>query len=303
MDKELRGLQDLIESYERQRWRDALPLVLQGMVSVYGGFYGDKLSQDSPKEVWEGLRRSGISQIIDLRYDYPSEKFRARCDEYGIRYFSYPIHNDPKTIANIVEKFYDFSDLLSEGHFYMFGRTSSKLALCIYWTFGSNCGLYPLELRQWIAGDDSIMKKALPILNAIVNYKVDHADSLPDVKGYMDSLNGLVKDFKDSPYPRKVWYSIFDFKRAFRNESVVYDISVNGLGVVGYMYPSSHEYEVWEYDIVLRPAGSGKAGSFADAQLDIVMYLCQSIPWSIKYPALPQSTKMALGILRTSLGL
>lgn len=54
MDKELRGLQDSMELYERQRWRDSLPLVLQGMVSVYGGFYGDKLSQDSPKEVWEG---------------------------------------------------------------------------------------------------------------------------------------------------------------------------------------------------------------------------------------------------------
>lgn len=303
MDQNLRELQDMMESYERQRWHNSLPLVLQGMVSIYGGFFGDKLSQDNPKEVWEGLRRSGITQIIDLRYDYPSEKFKVRCDEYGIRYFSYPIHNDPETIANIVEKFYDFSDLLSEGHFYMFGRTSSKIALCIYWTFGSNCGLYPLELRQRIAGDDRIMKKALPILNAIVKYKVDHADSLLDVKGYMDSLNGLVKDFKESPYPRKVWYSIFDFKRGFRNESVVYDISVNGLGVVGYMYPFSHENELWVYDIVLRPAGSGKGRSFADAQLNVVMYLCQNIPLSIKYPALPQSTKMALGILRTSFGL
>lgn len=303
MDQDFSELRDMMESYERQRWRNSLPLVLQGMVSVYGGFFGDKLSQDSPKEVWEGLRRSGISQIIDLRYDYPSEKFRARCDEYGISYFSYPIHNDPETIANIVKNFYDFSDLLSEGHFYMFGRTSSKIALCIYWTFGSNCGLYPLELRQSITGDDHYMKKALPILNAIVHYKVDHVDSLFGGQQYTDSLNALVKDFKDSPYPPKVWYSIFDFKRAFRNESVVYDISVKGLGVVGYMYPSSHEYEVWEYDIVLRPAVSGKARSFADAQLEIVMYLCQIIPWSIKYPALPQSTKMALGILRTSLGL
>ena len=303
MDQNLRELQDMMESYERQRWHNSLPLVLQGMVSIYGGFFGDKLSQDSPKEVWEGLRRSGITQIIDLRYDYPSEKFKVRCDEYGIRYFSYPIHNAPETIANIVEKFYDFSDLLSEGHFYMFGRTSSKIALCIYWTFGSNCGLYPLELRQRITSDDRIIKKALPILNAIVKYKVDHADSLLDVKGYMDSLNGLVKDFKESPYPRKVWYSIFDFTRGFRNESVVYDISVNGLGVVGYMYPFSHENELWVYDIVLRPAGSGKGRSFADAQLDVVMYLCQNIPLSIKYPALPQSTKMALGILRTSFGL
>ena len=293
----------MMESYERQRMHNSFSPVLQDMTRVYGGFFGDKLSHDSSKEVWEGLLRSGISQIIDLRYDCPSEEFMTRCEEYGIRYFSYPIHNSPKTIANIVEKFDDFSDLLSEGHFYMFGRTSSQIALCIYWTFGSNCGLYPLELRQSITGDDYCMTKVMPILNAIVNYKVEHADSLSDGKEYMDSLSGLVKDFKDSPYPRKVWYSIFDFKRAFRNESVVYDISVNGLGVVGYMYPSGLEDEVWEYDIVLRSAKSGKAGSFADAQLDIVMYLCQIIPWSIKYPALPRSTKMAFGLLRASFGL
>lgn len=199
--------------------------------------------------------------------------------------------------------FYDFSDLLNEGHFYMMGRTSSKIALCIYWAFGSNCGLYPLELRQRITGDKHYMKKALPILNGIVKYKVEHADSLLDGDSYLDSLNELVRDFKDNPYPPKVWYSIFDFIRAFRNGSVVYDISVNGLGVVGYMYPSSHEYEAWEYDIVLRPAVSGKARSFADAQLGVVRHLCQIVPNSIKYPALPQSTKMALGILRISLGL
>jgi hypothetical protein len=225
------------------------------------------------------------------------------CEECGIRYFSYPIHNDPETIANIVEKFYDFSALLNEEYFYMMGRTSSKIALCIYWAFGSTCGPYPLELRKSITGDEHYMKKALPIFNGIVKYKVEHADSLLDGDSYLDSLTELVRDFKENPYPSKVWYSIFDFIRAFRNGSVVYDISVNGLGVVGYMYPSSHGYEAWEYDIVLRPAVSGKARSFADAQIDIVRLLCQTIPNSIKYPALPQTTKMALGILRISLGL
>ena len=202
-----------------------------------------------------------------------------------------------------MEKFYDFSDLLSEGHFYMLGRTSSKIALCVYWVFGSNCGLYPMELRQSISGDERFMKKVMPILNAVVNYKVEHADSLLEGNSYLDSLTELVRDFKDNPYPRKVWYSIFDFIRAYRNESVVYDISVNGIGVVGYMYPSSQGYGEWEYDIILRPAVSGKAGSFADAQSDVVCYLCQIIPHSIKYAALPKSTKMVLGILRSSMGL
>jgi len=70
-----------------------------------------------------------------------------------------------------------------------------------------------------------------------------------------------------------------------------------------YTYPSSHWPEGWEYDIILRPSVSGEAGSFADAQLEIIQYLCQIIPQSIKYPALPDSTKMVLGLLRASLEL
>ena len=55
------------------------------------------------------------------------------------------------------------------------------------------------------------------------------------------------------------------------------------------------------YDILLRPYGSGHAGTFADAQQDIVRRLCELIPRSEKYPSLPQSTKMAIGILQKTL--
>lgn len=105
MDQELRELQDLMESYARRRRHDSLPRVLQGMRNVYAGFIGEKLSQDSPKEVWETLTRIGVSQIIDLRYRYDSEKFRVRCKEYGISYYNYPILNDAETIASMVENY------------------------------------------------------------------------------------------------------------------------------------------------------------------------------------------------------
>lgn len=55
--------------------------------SVYGGYFGHKLSVDSPKEAWEKLRRIGVTQIIDLRYDYKAEEaFRQRCEQYGMQY-------------------------------------------------------------------------------------------------------------------------------------------------------------------------------------------------------------------------
>lgn len=232
---------EMLRHDEERRWHNSLPLVLQGMVNVYGGFFGDKLSQESPEEVWNALRKCGISQIIDLRYDYHSKQFKERCEAYGISYFSYPIHNDPEIIANIVEKFYDFSDLLNEGHFYMMGRTSSKIALCIYWVFGNNSGLYPMEVRHRIATNADMMKKALPILNAFAKHKEEHLDEMFDRKGYADELQERIRDFKENPYPKKVWFEIFNFFRAFRNSSVVYDVSVDELGVVGYLYPSRDE--------------------------------------------------------------
>lgn len=285
----------------REAFRRGLPLVLQGAQEVYGGYIGEKLSKDSTEAVWAGLRQMGVSQIIDLRYGYECEAFRARCEELGIKYLSYPLHNDPETIANMVERFYDFSDMMMEGHFYMMGRTSSYVALCVYWAFGSNAGLHPMEFRLRITRNAHVMKKALPILNAIAKYKLEHLDDMTSGKEYADSLQEQIRDFRENPYPRKVWYSIFSFTRGTRNGAVVYDVSAEGLGVVGYLYPSTHESGGWEYDILLRPYGSGHEGSFADAQLDIVTRLCELIPHSEKYPSLPQSTKMALGILQKTL--
>ena len=270
--------------------------------NVYGGYVGTKISKDKPDSVWEWLKRIGVIRIIDLRYDYKPEAFKSRCEKFGIKYFSYPIHNDPETIANMVENFYDFSDMIMEGHFYMMGHRRAYIALCLYWVFGNNVGLYPMESRHYIATNADVMKKVLPILYAFAKYKEEHLDSMFDKNGYADELQERIKDFKECPYPKKVWFEIFNFLRAFRNGSVVYDVSVDGLGVVGYLYPSSDKYGEWKYDIILRPFESGKARCFADAQLMIARHLCENIPFSIKYPALPQSMKMAIGILQKTLG-
>ncbi len=288
---------------ERRRWPEGIYLdYILDNVYVYGGYVGTKISKDRPDSVWEWLKIKGVTCIIDLRYDYKPEAFKSRCEKFGIKYFSYPIHNDSETIANMVENFYDFSDMIMEGHFYMMGHRRAYIALCLYWVFGNNVGLYPMEARRRIVTDADVMKKALPILNAFAKYKEEHLDDMFDRKGYADELQERIKDFKECPYPKKVCFEIFNFIRAFRSGSVVYDISVDGLGVVGYLYPSSDEYEAWEYDIILCPSIDRKARSFAEAQLKIARHLCWNIPHAIKYPALPQSMKMAIGILQKALG-
>ena len=71
------------------------PSILYFAQKVYGGYVGEKLSKNSPDIVWETLLKMRVRQIIDLRYGYNSSTYRSRCETYGIRYFSYPIHNDP----------------------------------------------------------------------------------------------------------------------------------------------------------------------------------------------------------------
>jgi len=271
--------------------------------SVYGGYFGHKLSIDSPKEAWEKLRRIGVTQIIDLRYDYKVEDtFRQRCERYGMSYFNYPINNDPESIAKMADKFYDFSDLLIEGGFYMQGYHSSLVALSLYWVFGSNAGLFPMKVRKEVNDNAPLLQRTQAILHAYLNYKEEQDVECFNGKKYYETMRERIIDFGKYPYPTKVWYSIFTFKRAFRNESVVYDVSVEHLGVLGYLYPSIQTYDAWDYDIVFRPySHSGSARCFEEAQLYIIKHLCHAILNSIKYPALPESTKMCIHLLRAQL--
>lgn len=269
------------------------------MRNVYGGFIGEKLSQDSPEAAWRKLKKLGVTQLIDLRYNYNSEKFKARCEEHGIGYFNYPIHNDPETIANMFENFLSFKVMLNDGGFYMQGRSSSYVALCLYWTFSKCPGLYPYELRREIKQNESLMKRVTPILHAMYNYEKEHYGSeayLPD--NYFDMRREQIRDFLENEGPKKASYSIFDFTRAYRNETTVYDISVEGVGTVGYLYAPKHNGGLWEFDIVMRPSVSDEAFSFEEAQLKIVSYLCDILPHSIKWVALPESVKMCVSILR-----
>lgn len=301
MDQDLRELQDLMETYERQRWRNSLPPVLQGMRSVYGGFIGEKLSQDSPKEVWEALVRIGVSQIIDLRYHYDSEKFRTRCTEYGISYYNYPIHNDAETIASMVENYSQFTELLCNGYFYMQGRHTSYVALCLYWALSKCPGLYPYDLRREIKHDQQIMKRVVPILNAMNRYSEDRYGNEPYMPvDYYEIQRAQIKDFIENDGPKKASYSVFHFTRAYRNETVMYDISIEGRkGVVGYLYAPKNDYDDWEYDIVMRPGSvSGVASSFEDAQIAIAKNLCNALSYSVNSAALPESVKMCVSLLR-----
>lgn len=299
MDRLLDNLINMAKSREELELRQSLPPVLKSMRSVYGGFIGERFSQDSPVEVWEALHRMGITQIIDLRYKYYSEKFTSRCKEYGIRYYNYPIHNDAETIANMVENYSSLTELLCNGEFYMMGLHTSYVALSLYWTFSKCPGLYPYELRKEVKHNSKIMERVIPILYAMNKYSDERYGDDPNMPtDYYEYEKEQIKDFIENDGPKKVSYSIVDFTRAYRNDAIVYDVSVEGMGIVGYLCVPKHECGLWEYDLVLYPFVSGKARSFEEAQIDIVKILCDIMPRSTKWDVLPKSMKMCISLLR-----
>lgn len=302
MDLISEGLQCMMEPHMQRRWRDSLPPALHGIRNIYGGFIGEELSQDSPAEVWAALRRLGVTQIIDLRHNYGSETFKSRCMEYGISYYNYPIHNDAETIASMVDNYSQFTELLYNGGFYMQGCYTAYVALCLYWSLSKCPGLYPYELRREVKRNRQLMEKVVPILYAMDKYaekRYENEEYMP--ANYYEQQREQIKDFIENDGPKTASYSVFVFTRVYRNETVVYDISLQGVGVVGYLYAPKRDFLPWEYDIVLHPSVSDKARNFGDAQVGIARHLCNILPVSIKWVALPESVRTSILLLRTSL--
>ena len=301
---DIKELKRLLESQNERRWRNSLPPVLSGMRNVYEGFIGEKISKDGPAEVWASLRNSGVTQIIDLRYKYNAEEFKARCKEYGISYYNYPIHNDPETIASMVENYSRFTELLCNGHFYMMGRKTSYVALCLYWALSKCPGIYPYELRKEIKRDSQLMKRVVPILYAMNKYGEErYGNDAYMPADFYEQQREQIKDFIENDGPKNASYSVFEFTRGYRNETVMYDISEQHIGVVGYLYAPKNYYDSWYYDLVLRPSVSDRARTFEDAQIGIAKHLCKMLPSSINWVKLPESTKTCIMLLRNLFGL
>lgn len=176
---------EMLRHDEERRWRNSLPLVLQGMVSEYGGFFGDKLSQESPEEVWNALRKCGISQIIDLREMDKSDKLPYLCQYHGLEYFHYPLDNHARTIAQMVELFPKFCEQIDKGDFYIacaMGLHRTDIALCTYWVFyAADKGFAPPPIRGYRREDGHNTNKIMRVLNAFYQHKteIDGKEPMP----------------------------------------------------------------------------------------------------------------------------
>lgn len=120
---------------------------------------------------WRALKEAGIKTIIDLRLTDHTDRLPAMCEQYGMRYFHYPIDTSAEAIVQMVELFPKFCDLLDAGDFYIacaMGLHRTDIALNAFWLFHRvDEGLQPPEIYGYREEDGHTTDKLNRVLNAL----------------------------------------------------------------------------------------------------------------------------------------
>ena len=153
------------------------------LAPVYGGARGRTMSSRHLLYAWKALQEAGIKTIIDLRERDKSDRLPALCGEYGMHYFHYPVDISAETIAQMVELFPQFCQLIDAGDFYIacaMGLHRTDIALCAYWVFyGADNGLEPPDIRGYRKEDGHNMDKIMRVLNAMYQAFTESKDNEP----------------------------------------------------------------------------------------------------------------------------
>ena len=120
---------------------------IQNIDTAYGGVRGTTLSSRHNICHWQTVVDSGILTIIELREKDHSDRLCRLCEQYGIRYFAFPMdsHSVPNEV--IASRLQEFFELIDNGDFYIacaMGLHRTDMALSIYWMFhGVDNGMNP----------------------------------------------------------------------------------------------------------------------------------------------------------------
>lgn len=141
------------------------------LAPIYGGARGRTMSSRHQFYAWRALKEAEIKTIIDLRLTDHTDRLSALCEEYGMQYFHYPVDASAEAIAQMVELFEQFCQLMDAGDFYIacaMGLHRTDIALCAYWVFyGANHGLEPPFIRGYRKEDGHSTNKIMRVLNAL----------------------------------------------------------------------------------------------------------------------------------------
>lgn len=141
------------------------------LAPVYGGARGRTMSSRHQAYAWRALQEAGVKTIIDLREKDKTERLPALCEEYGMRYFHYPVDTSAEAIVQMVELFPQLCEIIDAGDFYIacaMGLHRTDIALNAYWLFhAADHGLQPPEIRGYRQSDGHTTEKLNRVLNAL----------------------------------------------------------------------------------------------------------------------------------------
>lgn len=149
-------------------------LHIPDLAHVYGGLRGRTLSSARQHYAWRPLVDAGLRQIIDLRADYTSNAYKARCDEFGISYFHYPVVRGGKLEVKMAELFPELCAIIDAGRFYVacaHGLHRTDIALCLYWVFyAADKGIAPPAICGYREDKGLDTHKIMRALDTMYNY-------------------------------------------------------------------------------------------------------------------------------------
>ena len=144
---------------------------------VYGGARGRTLSSRHLLYAWKALTEAGVKTVIDLRERDKSNRMPLLCEQYGMRYFHYPIDIKSETMEHMVAMFPEFCWLIDSGDFYIacaLGLHRTDIALCIYWVFyGADAAKEPPQLHGYLREKGLRLDKLMRALNAFYLHKTN----------------------------------------------------------------------------------------------------------------------------------
>ena len=150
---------------------------------IYGGVRGRTMSSRHQSYAWPIIRDAGIHTIIDLREDGLQSSMQEKCEQYGMRYFYYPVDNRCNHVESMVNLLPELCRHIDDGYFYIacaMGLHRTDIALSTYWVFyGADKGIEPPQIRGYNEASGHNTSKIMRVLNGIYSYMTEHNGQEP----------------------------------------------------------------------------------------------------------------------------
>ena len=141
------------------------------LAPVYGGARGRTMSSRHQLYAWRALQEAGIKTMIDLRLSDHTDRLPALCEQYGLRYFHYPMDTSDEAVGQMASLYPLLCEHIDAGDFYIacaMGLHRTDIVLCAYWIFhGAERGLDAPVLYGYRQEKNVKIDKLLRLLNSL----------------------------------------------------------------------------------------------------------------------------------------